>query len=61
MELAIKEGLNVNLGDVIFYVNNGSKASHGDVQKVTSVKAKKEMEEQMLAYGKVNNPNQFAV
>jgi DNA polymerase elongation subunit (family B) len=38
MELAIKEGLNVNLGDVIFYVNNGTKASHGDVQKVNQPK-----------------------
>jgi DNA polymerase elongation subunit (family B) len=38
MELAIKEGLNVNLGDVIFYVNNGTKASHGDVQKVNKPK-----------------------
>ena len=33
MELAIKHGLNINLGDVIFYVNNGLRASHGDVQK----------------------------
>ena len=33
MELAIKHGLNVNLGDVIYYVNNGTKVSHGDVQK----------------------------
>jgi len=33
MELAIQEGLNVSLGDVIMYVNNGLKASHGDVQK----------------------------
>jgi DNA polymerase elongation subunit (family B) len=33
MELAIKHGMNVNLGDVIYYVNNGLKASHGDVQK----------------------------
>jgi len=33
MELAIKHGLNINLGDVIFYVNNGIRASHGDVQK----------------------------
>ena len=33
MELAIQEGINVNLGDVIMYVNNGLKASHGDVQK----------------------------
>jgi hypothetical protein len=35
MELAIQEGLNVNLGDVILYVNNGTKASQGDVQKMT--------------------------
>lgn len=33
MELAIKHNMNVNLGDVIYYVNNGVKASHGDVQK----------------------------
>jgi DNA polymerase elongation subunit (family B) len=33
MELAIHHGLNVQLGDVIHYVNNGTKASHGDVQK----------------------------
>jgi DNA polymerase elongation subunit (family B) len=33
MELAIKHNLKVNLGEVIYYVNNGTKASHGDVQK----------------------------
>ena len=33
MELAIKHDLNVNLGDVIYYVNNGQRQSHGDVQK----------------------------
>jgi len=33
MELSIQNNLNVNLGDVITYVNNGIKASHGDVQK----------------------------
>jgi DNA polymerase elongation subunit (family B) len=33
LELAIKHNLKVNLGDVIYYVNNGTKASHGDVQK----------------------------
>jgi DNA polymerase elongation subunit (family B) len=33
MELAIQENLAVNLGDVIMYVNNGLKSSHGDVQK----------------------------
>jgi hypothetical protein len=35
MELAIQGNLNVNLGDVIMYVNNGTKASQGDVQKMT--------------------------
>jgi hypothetical protein len=35
MELAIKHDLKVSLGDVISYVNNGVKASHGDVQKIT--------------------------
>ncbi len=38
MELAIKHNLNVNLGDVIYYVNNGEKASQGDVQKVKPTK-----------------------
>jgi DNA polymerase elongation subunit (family B) len=33
MELALQAGIGVNLGDVIMYVNNGLKASHGDVQK----------------------------
>ena len=35
MELAIQNNLNVNLGDVIMYVNNGKKSSQGDVQKMT--------------------------
>ena len=35
MELAIQENINVNLGDVIMYVNNGTKSSQGDVQKMT--------------------------
>ena len=33
MELAIHHNLNVNLGDMIMYVNNGQRASHGDVVK----------------------------
>jgi len=33
MELAIKENLKVDLGDIIYYVNNGTRQSHGDVQK----------------------------
>jgi len=38
MELAMRDGIAVNLGDVIMYVNNGVKASHGDVQKVNRPK-----------------------
>ena len=39
MELAITHKMNVNLGDLIMYVNNGAKASHGDVQKVGKLKS----------------------
>jgi hypothetical protein len=38
MELIIKDGIQANLGDMILYVNNGTKASHGDVQKVNQPK-----------------------
>lgn len=33
MELVINEGSKVDLGDTIFYVNNGTAQSHGDVQR----------------------------
>ena len=33
MELVIQNGMSVNLGEVIYYVNNGTKISHGDVSK----------------------------
>jgi DNA polymerase elongation subunit (family B) len=32
MELIIKEDVNVQLGDDVYYVNNGTKKSHGDIQ-----------------------------
>ncbi len=38
LELVMKNKLNVNLGDVIYYVNNGKKASDGDVQKINKPK-----------------------
>ena len=38
MELIMKEGLTVDLGDTIYYVNTGAKKSHGDVQKVNKPK-----------------------
>jgi len=34
-ELAIKEGLDVNMGDTIYYINTGFKRSHSDVKRVT--------------------------
>jgi hypothetical protein len=52
MELALKHKLNVNLGDVIYYVNNGKKASDGDVQKVTKKLTKKQTEEYVKTHGK---------
>jgi len=33
MELALANNLSVGLGDTIYYVNNGTRKSHGDVQK----------------------------
>ena len=38
MELIMSEGLNVDLGDTIYYVNTGTKKSHGDVQKLSKPK-----------------------
>ena len=32
MELLIKEGIKPQLGDNIYYINNGTKKSHGDIQ-----------------------------
>jgi DNA polymerase elongation subunit (family B) len=55
MELAIHNKLAVNLGDVILYVNNGTKASHGDVQKVNKLKSgwrKDDLDYYMAANGK---------
>jgi DNA polymerase elongation subunit (family B) len=52
IELAIKHNLNVNLGDVIYYVNNGKKASEGDVQKITKKLTKKQTEEYISIHKK---------
>jgi hypothetical protein len=38
MELAIKNNLHVNLGDTIYYVNNGTKKTHGDIQTTKKCK-----------------------
>ena len=34
-ELAINEGLNVNVGDSVYYINTGTKKGHSDVKRVT--------------------------
>lgn len=34
MELLLEHNINAGLGDTIYYVNNGERKSHGDVQKV---------------------------
>jgi DNA polymerase elongation subunit (family B) len=52
MELAIRDGIAVSLGDVIFYVNNGLKASHGDVQKVNDKMSKKDKDAYITLHGK---------
>jgi DNA polymerase elongation subunit (family B) len=38
MELILKEELNVSLGDTIYYVNTGTRKSHGDIQSKTDKK-----------------------
>ena len=56
MELALHHKLAVNLGDIILYVNNGTKASHGDVQKVNKLKSgwrQDDLDYYMERYGKV--------
>ena len=34
-ELVIKEGVNVNVSDTIYYINTGTKKAHSDVKRVT--------------------------
>jgi DNA polymerase elongation subunit (family B) len=60
IELAIRDGIAVNLGDVIMYVNNGVKASHGDVQKVNKPKkgwSDDTKEQHLKEFGKVLDDN----
>ena len=36
MELALREGIKVDLGETLYYINTGTKKSHADVKKVTT-------------------------
>ena len=57
MELILQNEYPAGLGDTIYYINNGTKKSSGDVQKV-SRPTKKQQEEYQLKYGTVM-PNDF--
>ena len=52
MELAIREGLDITLGDVIYYINTGTSKSTGDLKTIIKSKLKKkEMERYIAANG----------
>lgn len=52
MELAIKDNLNVNLGDVLYYVNTGKAKADGDITTVVKNKMnKKQTEEYIKIHG----------
>ena len=53
MELLIRDGVQANLGDMILYVNNGTKATHGDVQKVNEKITKKDKDAYFEKHGKM--------
>ena len=53
MELLMNAGKKPGLGDTIYYVNNGEKKSHGDVQKKTTKMTKKQIEDYMNIHGEV--------
>jgi DNA polymerase elongation subunit (family B) len=53
MELLMNAGKKPGLGDTIYYVNNGEKKSHGDVQKKTTKMTKKQIEDYTKIHGGV--------
>jgi DNA polymerase elongation subunit (family B) len=56
MELAIQEGLNVNLGDTIYYVNTGSGKSIGDLKTIYKHNmSKKDLEDYVTYNGSLDN------
>lgn len=65
-ELVIQEGLNVNMGDAIYYINIGKKKGDSDVQRVTkfyveNVDKTKEFEKEYNKVKKETNPKDKAV
>ena len=64
MELLIRDRIQGNLGDMILYVNNGTKATHGDVQKVNKPKkgwTQEQLDSYYTAYGTYPTDNMDSV
>lgn len=64
MELLIRDRIQANLGDMILYVNNGTKATHGDVQKVNKPKkgwTQEQLDSYYTAYGTYPTDNMDSV
>lgn len=62
MELVIRDKIQVSLGDEIYYVNNGEKPSHGDVQKVNKPKkgwSDKQLEMYFSSYNETHYKEKF--
>jgi DNA polymerase elongation subunit (family B) len=57
MELILQNNYNAGLGETIYYINNGTKKSSGDVQKI-SKPTKKQQEEYYNTHGK-SMPNNY--
>jgi DNA polymerase elongation subunit (family B) len=58
MELAIRDNLDVSLGDVLFYINTGTAKSHGDLKTIDKNKmTKKEREIYFKTNGFYPQPN----
>jgi len=49
MELAIRENLDITLGDVLYYINTGSAKSHGDLKTIDKNKMTKKQKEAYFA------------
>jgi DNA polymerase elongation subunit (family B) len=58
MELAIREALDITLGDVLYYINTGSAKSHGDLKTIDKNKMTKKQKETYFAeHGVYPQPN----
>ena len=51
LKLIVNNNYHASLGETIFYINNGTKKSSGDVQKMTKP-TKKQQEEYVAKHGK---------